>query len=225
MTDPISRKIAAKVAEISCNADLLPGVVVIHDLRDWSIVWMSAKGLRELGVSWAELQTKNVKEYHHQFFNPEDAEDYVPKITGLLDRNLNDEILTFFQQVRVCSAEDWTWHMSSIKVLLRDDAERPLLSITMSFPIDAMHQMTAKAARLLEENNFLRRNSKQFAKLSGRERDVLRHLALGRSSSDSALELFISKNTVETHRKNIRHKLNTNSYFELSQYARAFDLV
>lgn len=106
-----------------------------------------------------------------------------------------------------------------------DEEGQPWLTISMSFPIDAMHHMTAKAGRLLEENNFLRENFSRYAKLTKREREVLRLLALGKSATETAEELFISLNTVETHHKNIKQKLDTNAYFDLCQYARAFDLV
>ena len=115
--------------------------------------------------------------------------------------------------------------MASTMVLLRDDCDKPLLAITIAAPIDAMHHMTAKAERLLEENNFLRRNFHIFSKLGRREREVLKYLALGKSAQETAEVMFISLGTVETHRKNIRKKLNTSSIFELGQYARAFDLI
>ncbi|MNL54516.1 Oxygen regulatory protein NreC [compost metagenome] len=115
--------------------------------------------------------------------------------------------------------------MSSTKILLRDENQLPLLTITTSSPIDAMHHMTAKASRLLEENNFLRQNLSTFAKLSAREREILSFMALGKTSAETAEQLFIAQTTVETHRKNIKQKLNTSSYYEVCQYARAFDLI
>jgi DNA-binding CsgD family transcriptional regulator len=142
-----------------------------------------------------------------------------------LERDVKDETLTYFQQVRFYGEPDWVWHVSTVKVLLRDDDGKPLLVIAMSFPIDAMHHMTAKAARLLEENNFLRKNYHHFATLSNREREVLKMLALGKSSPETAEALFITTTTVETHRKDIKQKLNTNSYYALGLYARAFDLI
>ena len=115
--------------------------------------------------------------------------------------------------------------MCSTGILLRDRNQQPLLTITMASPIDAMHHMSTKASRLLEENNFLRRNFHIFSKLSKREREVLALMALGKSSSETAAQLFIAQNTVETHRKNIKLKLKTNSFYEICQYARAFDLI
>ena len=218
-------RIEKAVSEIAAIADKLPGVITIHNLKDWSITWMSQRGLIDLGITEADIIGKTSDEYHDRFFNPEDAKDYVPKILDLLQRNNDDEILTFFQQVRANMESNWTWHMSSVKILLRDEQNQPLLVLSMSFPIDAMHHMTTKASRLLEENNFLRRNFHLYSKLSSREKDVLKLMALGKSSAETATALFIAQNTVETHRKNIKQKLGTNSYYEICQYARAFDLI
>ena len=222
---PVEKIIDAAVAEIAVVADKLPGVVIIHDLRDWSVVWMSGPGLKALGVTLEEITSITVDEYHSRYFNHEDSKDYVPKLVGLLERNDDGDYCTFFQQVRLNLLEDWNWHMSSIKILAHNEENKPLLSITIAFPINAMHHMTAKASRLLEENNFLRNNFHQFTKLSKRERDILKFIALGTSSADTAEALFISQHTVETHRKNIRQKLGMPSFFDLSQYARAFDLI
>ncbi len=221
----VTHNINRSIAEIAAVADKLPGAVIIHDLRDWSVAWMSARGLKSLGITLEQLVNLPPGEYYKRYFNPEDAEDYVPKILGLIERNQDDEIFTQFQQVRFHELTDWQWHMASTMVLLRDEIHKPLLAITIAAPIDAMHHMTAKAERLLEENNFLRRNFHLFDKLGKREREVLKHLALGRSALETAEAMFISIGTVETHRKNIRKKLGTSSFFDLSQYARAFDLI
>lgn len=220
-----SDKIQNAIAEIACIADRLPGVVTIHDLQNWSVAWMSPLGLKLLNVSLNDIAGKKVDEYHDHYFNPEDAQDYAPKLYDWLARNQNDETLTYFQQVRFFGDTDWTWHISTVKVLLRDEAAKPLLIISMSFPIDAMHHMTTKASRLLEENNFLRANFSKFATLSEREREVLRLMALGKSAPETGELLFIMTSTVESHRKNIRLKLGSASSYELGQYARAFDLI
>ena len=55
--------------------------------------------------------------------------------------------------------------------------------------------------------------------LSSRETDVLRLLAQGKTIKEIATELYISVNTVLTHRKNISAKLNIRSVSGLSLYA------
>jgi DNA-binding CsgD family transcriptional regulator len=220
-----AERISESIAEIAAVADKLPGVVIIHDLRDWSVAWMSARGLAELNITLEEITSLTSQEYYSRYFNEEDSKDYVPKILGLMERNVLNEIFTQFQQVRLHEHTDWKWYMTSTMVLIRDDSGKPLLGISLASRIDLMHHMTAKAERLLEENNFLRRNFNQFAKLGNREREVLKYLALGKNAQETADAMFIALGTVETHRKNVRKKLNTTSYFELTQYARAFDLI
>jgi DNA-binding CsgD family transcriptional regulator len=226
----MSNKSLAEIIDNSLNeiipiAEKLPGVVIIHDLRDWSVLYMCGKGLKELNISLEEVTKLSMQEYHARFFNEEDFKDYAPKIFTLMENNNTNDAITFFQQVRVSDDKDWTWHMSSMKILAHDTEGKPLLSITMAFPIDSMHRMTAKASRLLKENNFLRKNFHIYSKLGKRELEVLRLLALGKSANEISETLYLSIHTIETHRKNIRQKLGANSHYDLSEYARAFDLI
>lgn len=223
--DPSERqqKINARVASIAAVAERLPCVVIIHT-AELHTVYMSPNGLTQLGVTLEDLQGMDAQKYHEQFFNPDDAKDYVPKLMALMESN-TDESISFFQQVRINGNTAWTWHISSMKILMRDEGGKPLLLITIAFPVDPMSHVTTKVSRLLEENEFLRKNYDKFSRLGKREREVLGLLALGKSSAQIGEELFISVATVETHRKNIKHKLKVNTSFDLSQYARAFDLI
>ncbi len=55
--------------------------------------------------------------------------------------------------------------------------------------------------------------------LTGREQTVLLELAQGKSNKEVAINLDISVRTVETHRKNIKRKLDINSTAGLTRYA------
>ncbi|MDR3393874.1 MAG: response regulator transcription factor [Parasulfuritortus sp.] len=55
--------------------------------------------------------------------------------------------------------------------------------------------------------------------LTSREQSVLRLLAKGRRSNDTARELGISPATVDVHRRNIKRKLQISSIAELTRYA------
>ena len=217
-------KIKKKINEIAPVADELPGVLLIHNLRkQMAVEYISPRGERELGMSLEKIRAMGT-EYYSTFFNPEDAKDYVPKVTAFIEEN-SDGIVSFFQQVRTNKGQPWSWHFSTTKIFMRDDAGEPVLTITMAYPIDPLHHVTTKVARLLDENNFLRKHFHKFSQLSGREQEVLKLLSLGQSAGETANELCISVATVETHRRNIKEKLQTKSFFELTQYARAFDLI
>ncbi|HTN21800.1 MAG TPA: helix-turn-helix transcriptional regulator [Pelobium sp.] len=221
----IEEKINVHISSVAAFADLLPAVTIIHKIADGSVVWMNKQGLTKLNIKLEDLIKLGNKSYYDEYFNKEDAEDYIPKILGLLESNNDDECTTYFQQVKVDGQTQWTWHMSSTKIFMRDDAGQPILLLTLSLPIESMHTMSLKAEKILAENNFLRENIKVFSTLSKRETEMLKSLAEGESAIECGEKLFISPKTVETHRKNIRKKLGTSSFAELSKYARAFDLI
>jgi two-component system response regulator NreC len=55
--------------------------------------------------------------------------------------------------------------------------------------------------------------------LTGREREVLRLIALGHTNNEIASQLFLSVRTVESHRAHIQQKLRLQSRAELVRYA------
>ncbi|MGQ1911167.1 response regulator transcription factor [Marinifilum sp. RC60d5] len=61
--------------------------------------------------------------------------------------------------------------------------------------------------------------------LSAREKNILKHIALGLTNKEMADQLFISIHTVVTHRKNITHKLGIKSVSGLTVYAILHNLI
>ncbi|NDK55807.1 response regulator transcription factor [Pontibacter fetidus] len=221
----LEERIRLKIDSIAALADDLPAVVIIHNFqKGMSVEYISPRGVRELGFTVEQIREMG-EEYHSKFFNQEDIPEQIAKMTDLLQKNSDEEIASLFQQVRASENHPWAWHLTTIKILMRDDEGKVLLTIALAFPIDPLHHVTAKVARLLDENIFLRKNYSRFSKLSAREKEILKYIALGKSAAECAEELFISVTTVETHRRNLKKKLGTSSSFEISQYARAFDLI
>jgi DNA-binding CsgD family transcriptional regulator len=223
--DPALQEAAQqKIAALQVFEQEVPCVFIVHDLADSSVVYMSQRGLQILGTTLEDIRQLKA-EYYDRYFNPEDARDYVPRILGLLERNNTDELISFFQQVRPSPAHEWTWYLSSSKILLRDGEGKPRLTITMAVPVDTEHPVATKVERLLEENNFLRRHHLVFASLTRREKEILRLMALGINSTGIAEKLHISEATASTHRRNIRNKINAQSPYDITRFAQAFDLI
>lgn len=216
--------IAKKIQDIAAFAEEIPGVIIIHNIQDLSVVYMSPRGQRILGVDNDEL-VRMGPEYYTRFFNPDEAKEHVPTMISLLQRNNNDEIIALFQQVKSEHSVEWTWYSTSVKIFMWDDNGKPLLTIAVAIPIDPKHHITNKVARLLDENNFLRKNYEKFSQLTKREKQILKLMAYGKKSNEIAKELHISVATADTHRKNIKRKLKITSAFDVSNYARAFDLI
>jgi DNA-binding CsgD family transcriptional regulator len=216
--------IELKIAEIDAVADSLPGVVIILNDDCRRVLYMSAQGLQRIQATLPEVIALG-EEYYPRFFNPEEAQDYVPKVVDLLERNDLGYSVSFFQQVRTGPQRSFELYLSTARVLAQSQQGHPLLTICLSCLIDRESHITMKVQRLLDENAFLRTHAARFAKLTNREQQVLANISRGHSSGEIAENLFISVQTVDTHRRNIRQKLATTSTFELGQYARAFDLI
>ena len=223
-SSPLQKRIDAKIADLRKLDHDIPSVVIVHDLRDTSVIYMSSKGLKILGITMEELIAMG-PEYHSRFFNAEDAKDYVPKIMGLLERNNDEEAISCFQQVKHAENNEWKWYLSCTKIFMQDETGNPLLTITTANLVDAQHHIAAKAERLLEENNFLRTNYHVFDSLTSREKEVLKLMAMGLSSVQMSKKLNISELTANTHRRNIKNKLNVETNYDITRYAQAFDLI
>lgn len=89
--------------------------------------------------------------------------------------------------------------------------------------LNAIYTLHSGANYLGEEvsktllNSFMKNPqlAKIIEKLSDREKEVLECIATGLTTHEIADQLFISKNTVETHRKNLLYKLKARNTAEL----------
>lgn len=207
-------------------AELMPGVVVVHELLEdnFRTVYMNQRGLHGLGVSIEELKEMKDK-YHEKFFNNEEMEDFMEKLHLLLLNKDPNETFTFFQQVKLKEKNEWVWHMCSLCIFHQDSQGNATHLVTVAFPIDQMKHIPHKAERLLAENEFFRENLHKFLALGKRSKEVLRLVALGKSSAEIAEELNISIDTVNTHRKNIKKKLGISNTYDFTEYAHAYDLI
>lgn len=217
-------KITRKIADIAATADQYPGVVIVFNEDVRRVLYMSERGLRLLGTTQAEI-TALGEAYYPRYFNPDASPENVAKVMELLTRNNPDYQVALFQEVRSGPGGAYELYLSNVRILTQDAAGAPQLIICVATPIERESHITAKVQRLLHENDFLRRQAPTYASLTARERDVLRHLALGHSSAEVAAALCISPQTADTHRRNLKQKLAASSTFDLGEYARAFDLI
>src|SRR6187401_561437 len=94
IADPLKKKIDEKIVSIHSVEKNFPGAIIIHNITDSSVVYMSEWGRNYLGVTMARIKEMGT-EFHNHFFNIEDLKDYAPKIFGLLERNNDEEFVSF----------------------------------------------------------------------------------------------------------------------------------
>ncbi len=82
-----------------------------------------------------------------------------------------------------------------------------------------------KLNRIQKEMRFAKDNFIKYKKLTHREKEIITLLAKGNNNPKIADQLFISRYTVEQHRKNINAKLSIKSFSQLMLFVYAFDIV
>ncbi|WP_373056204.1 response regulator transcription factor [Zunongwangia sp. H14] len=219
-----NKELQKKIKDFALQAELLPSVAIVQQIEPFVSLYMTSRGLEELGISQEELQEIG-SGYLERFFNLEDSEDYLNKLKELLKTNDPQETFTFFQQVKFKERKDWVWHIGATRIFFWDEAGKPSHLLTIAIPIDKMKHIPNKAERLLAEKNFFHHNLTKFLSLGKREKEVLQWVASGYSSPQIAEKLFISVQTVNTHRKIIKQKLGISSNYEFTLYAYAYDLI
>ncbi|NLJ21259.1 MAG: response regulator transcription factor [Bacteroidales bacterium] len=76
---------------------------------------------------------------------------------------------------------------------------------------------------LIDCNKNLRQNGKSV--LTPTEREILKEIALGKTTKEIAAERIVSVHTIMTHRKNIFRKIKVNNVHEATKYAMRAGIV
>ncbi|MET6997000.1 helix-turn-helix transcriptional regulator [Chitinophaga defluvii] len=224
----IERNITQQQFDIPDIAAVLPASVMIHHLEagvPQEITYMNEWGSHRLGV---ELEALNAmkQEYYDLFFVQEDLDQVLPGILNYCqDKGAATQQFNFFQRVKLYKEEKHRWFYTVCKFLPQLTPGGKDQLIMLSSPVEGVGTLMNKVTKVLDENEYIANNYKKFARLTKREKEIISLLCEGKSSAEISDILFITKYTVDTHRKNIHRKIEAESFAQLMKFATAFDLV
>lgn len=213
-----------KLAEFAACEDDIPGIIIIINAVDFSIRYLSKRGIEVFGLNPEEPQGIGIK-YPALFLKAENPAEYSASTFELLQHDNNDEIISLFQEFRTSAQHNYSWFYVGVKVLLRNMKGNPEFLIAMAIPLNPMSEMTEKTERILNDQNERLRNQQKFLSLTKRETELLKYIALGKTNEAISTELYISAETVATHRKNIKRKLGFKSNYDCTHFAQLFNLI
>jgi two-component system response regulator NreC len=102
--------------------------------------------------------------------------------------------------------------------VLKEAADSDLVAAVREVAGGGRYVHPTLGARMIDAEAAERRHTQEDP-LSGREREVLKLLALGQTNQEIAEILFISVRTAETHRAHIMQKLGLSNRADLVRYA------
>lgn len=212
-----SRLINRKIAEIAACEDNIPGILILFSANNYRIRYISKQGRHLLGMTNEELQETRVT----RLLKTEGRD----VLAHLLRENNSGDITSFFQEVRSPASYNVSWYFTGIKFLLRNKNGFPILCSAVAIPVNTLNGMAEKIERILNEHVFQIRNQHIFDTLTRREKELLKLFALGYTNDAISKKLYISADTVATHRKNIRRKLGCRSSYDCTWFAQVFNLI
>ena len=112
-------------------------------------------------------------------------------------------------RLMVISNDEFGYSDADVAKITNSDSQKDILDKFQDFFFEPKSNSSGEASTMLSE----------------REIDVLKAVALGLSNKESAEKLFISINTVVTHRKNITEKLGVKTIAGRTVYALMNNLI
>lgn len=115
-----------------------------------------------------------------------------------------------------------------LKNISRDDLVKAIETVHSGKPFldSAVQEKVITSMSSVDEEEIDEKEADSMVQnITSRELEILQLIALGLTSQDISTKLFISKNTVETHRKNLLAKLNVKNTASLLKFAYKKGLV
>lgn len=220
----LDKKRRSGILSIADVGNYFPVGVLINSKKGENL-YMNAVSEQVLGYALEETREMGEKYREIIQYDKEEARKIINQIDAFFKRQDETRILSQFQRLCPKHKQGYDWMYIASK-LIRDKPDEPANKrLLIAAPVSQMGDMNAKISRVLEENLYMKKNFNRFAALTKREKEILSLVATGKESKCIADELYISRHTVEQHRKNITKKIEHRNFAELIRFAIAFDLV
>lgn len=200
---------------ISEWADMFPGLVHINQRTNCCISYYNQWGIDSFQKTPEQSHTMGsmfVEEHLHK----ETRDRLIKTRTEDFEKFGVGFISSSFQYFRKSWDKPYKWYLSSSTFIDEDH----VLSFTQL--LAGMDNAFRKVELLLEDQLITRNGIESFKKLTAREREVLKCITNGLTSQQIADQLFISIETVKTHRKNIKEKLKTRTLADMIRIGEIF---
>tara|TARA_B100000795_G_scaffold214437_1_gene168164 strand:+ start:332 stop:1102 length:771 start_codon:yes stop_codon:yes gene_type:complete len=201
----------------------------LTNTQNLSFEYISKNMFPCLGLDSQEIKEKGMR-YFWSRIHPDDVEPWLSALNMLMSFTINEILeedrkqMSYTWNYRFKNSKDEYINIIQNTTPLDFDKEyKPIIGLAHYTILDSKIKMDICAsAKFLNKNNeYETKYFNNFSQklltdgISNRERDIVRLLILNNTSKEIAAKLFISPNTVDTHRRNIIKKLNISSTGEL----------
>lgn len=197
----------------------IPGILHVNKLDDFAIQFLNNKGCEMYGHELEEIQMIG-SEIFDRYTHQDTIEKEFPKVGRFIQLDDKNGSAHIYQKVKFYQKKEYQWVYTTFKFLKNTNC-----LIGLSHPVNEMGSIGNKLKRLLDENDFLRKNFLRFSSLTKREKEILKLIVQGQTNKIIATQLFVSEHTIRTHRNRIWKKLDIKTLSEAIKYGNSFDLI
>lgn len=197
----------------------VPFCAHLSDPETFQLLHTNDLHTRVSGYAEEEIQEK--WEEYIQIVHPNTVQCLLQLLPAFYASNNKHKMITFLQHAKTHGVKDFQPLLTFSKVsTLPGD-----LKLWIYLMPEEFGKKTKKIERIIRMDEFKLKHFKRFQQLTKREVEILTLLANGYNNPKIADKLYLSRSTVETHRKNLKRKLELGSLRDLMRYAFAFNLV
>lgn len=201
--------------------DQVPANIYIAELEK-GVTWCNQTNEDTLGYSLKEIKEMGGINYLYEVVHPDDYNVPDKSIDHFI--NQPDKQYGGVFRCRNKNTGLYKWFIGWGKVIEPETAGGNLRVLNVD--VDLSPQMnTDKQLRAVLAENLKLQHRLLLESLSKREIEVLKRICSGSSSKEIAETLFISKHTVETHRKNLLKKLKLKNLASLVLFCKETGLI
>lgn len=199
-----------KCAFLEKVLDEVPANIYISDMEK-GVVWCNKTNEESLGYTLEEISSMGM--------------GYIEAIVHPDDLNIPTDSINHYQhfdgaefggifRAKHKNAADYRWYMGWAKAYSQDEEGRVQELVCVDVDMSTQMNTDEQLVKALKEN--LKHKNRLLVKcLRKRELEILGLICKGYNTKTIAEKLFISINTVSTHRKSIQKKMGTNNVADL----------
>jgi DNA-binding CsgD family transcriptional regulator len=215
----MDRQISKRKFNLEEIAEHLPGMIHLNRNKDFGLEYINTNGAIDLGREKEELYEMG-SDFTQLHLHPFSVAKNTQPLLEFYGKDDPADTFMFLQQYRSSISTEYKLLPSTTKIFKKAN-----LFLTVSATPKELGKLTSKLDKIIEEEYFVYQNFPLYKKLTSREKEILSLMAKGATSPQIGDLLFISRQTVSTHRKNIFRKLDCKNLYEIIRFAQAFDLI
>jgi DNA-binding CsgD family transcriptional regulator len=197
-------------------ADMIPGMVHLNSAADFQLTYINDFLLNFFDRNLEEIRKEDV-DFLPNRLHPETTETVMPYFADFYKSQDENAVCSAIQKVRPDFGFDYKPILSSTKISMDKKS-----FFTISIPFEELGKVGKKLEKVLEIDSFYTANFELFQSLSKREKQLVGLFCKGLTNREIGEVLFVSANTVRTHRNNIFRKLSIKRIGQLLPFGKAF---